>query len=59
MDDIQALLTSPARSRGEDAVGEIAEIVQRTGRCMATPRIIHVHQGTGKDGLPLVPRPVS
>lgn len=48
MDDIQALLTSPARSRGEDAIDEIAE------RCTATPRIIHVRQRTGEDGLPQI-----
>jgi hypothetical protein len=54
MDDIQALLTSPTRSRGEDAVDELAEIVQRTGRSMAMPRLIRVRQITGEDGLPQV-----
>ena len=52
MDDIQALLTSPGRSTGEAAIGEMAEIVQRTGRSIATPRLMVLKLGIGKNGLP-------
>lgn len=52
MDDIQALLTSPSQSKGEATLDEVAEIVRRTKRSMATPRLMVVNHGTGKNGLP-------
>lgn len=52
VDDVQALLTNPGRPRGEDAVDEVTEIVRRTGRSAAIPRIMVVQQGTGRNGLP-------
>ena len=54
MDDVQALVTSPGRPKGEDAVDEVTEIVRRTGRSTATPRLMTVHQDTGRNGLPCV-----
>lgn len=52
MDDIQALLTSPGRPEGEAAIDAVAEIIQRTRRSMATPRLMTLNQGTGTSGLP-------
>jgi hypothetical protein len=52
MNDIQSLLTSPDRSQGEEAIDEIAEIVARTGRSLAVPRLFRISQGTGDSGLP-------
>jgi hypothetical protein len=52
LDDIQALLASRDRPRGEDAITEIREIIRMTGRSLVTPRLFSAETGTGSDGLP-------
>lgn len=54
MDDIQALITSRGRPKGDDAIEEVTEIIERTGRAIVTPRIFQVAQAPKEDGLPSV-----
>lgn len=54
MDDIQSLITSRDRSQGEDAIDEVGEIVERTGRAVITPRVFEVAQAPKEDELPSV-----
>jgi hypothetical protein len=54
MDDIQALLASPRRPPGEEALEEIAEIVARTGRALVAPRDFTVECDDDERGLPYV-----
>jgi hypothetical protein len=54
MDDIQALLASPRRPPGEEALEEIAEIVARTGRALVALRDFTVECDDDERGLPYV-----
>jgi hypothetical protein len=54
MDDIQALLASPRRPPGDEALEEIAEIVARTGRALVAPRDFTVDCEDDEHGLPYV-----
>lgn len=54
MDGIRALLTSKYRPHGEEAVDAVSEIVRRTGRSLAAPRVITASAETDAQGLPCV-----
>jgi hypothetical protein len=52
MNDIQALLASPGRPVGEEAVAAVSEIVARTRRSLVTPRIFAVSSKNDEHGFP-------
>lgn len=54
MDDIQAVLSSHEHSFSEDALAEITEIVERTGRIMVRPRLITATSHGEERGVPSV-----